>query len=331
MNRPTDTTPFVQFRRRLDQSFAKRADSALDLLDAICSTPNARSVVELSLSPHFRRTHTALYKAIDEAGWEEIEILSLVKPYLPHPKQRGFLAAWRGCHPKRRPYALTLSDRGYVYYPNAVAGNKPVTIGHEYSTLVLLPEQEAQQAGSRVIPLAVQRVGTKDDKEMVGAEQIVALLDNEQAPWGDDLVVEVGDSRYSKPAYFHAVHQGHSNLVSIVHVRSDRTLDPRHEEAAQKQAAHRPKYKGKTFKLPDESTHSPPDDRVTLEFLGARGTSGKVVLEGWSDMMMPGKNKPTRIPMENHPFPKSPGLMKTAHRSLPNPCGSLWSASDEVN
>jgi len=44
-----------QFRFDLYNALPKRADAALDLLDALASTPSAKSVVELSLSPHFRR------------------------------------------------------------------------------------------------------------------------------------------------------------------------------------------------------------------------------------------------------------------------------------
>jgi len=40
----------------------------MDLLDALCSTPNARSMVVLSLSPHFRRDYSVLFKAI--VGYE---------------------------------------------------------------------------------------------------------------------------------------------------------------------------------------------------------------------------------------------------------------------
>lgn len=38
----------------------------MDLLDALSSNERASSVVELSLNPAFKRSYTALYKAIDE-------------------------------------------------------------------------------------------------------------------------------------------------------------------------------------------------------------------------------------------------------------------------
>jgi hypothetical protein len=114
-----------------------------------------------------------------------------------------------------RPFARILQDRGYVYYPNAVAGNKPVTIGHQYSTVVLLPEKEPGLTGSWVVAMSTQRVATSADKELVGADQLRTLLANEKLPWLDELVVEVGDTSYSKPAYLYA-NREYDNLMALV-------------------------------------------------------------------------------------------------------------------
>ncbi|MBU1750821.1 MAG: transposase [Chloroflexi bacterium] len=53
-----------QFRQELYQLFPARRDAVLDLLDALCSSPHARSVVELSLNPLFRREYCSVYDAI---------------------------------------------------------------------------------------------------------------------------------------------------------------------------------------------------------------------------------------------------------------------------
>ena len=296
------TTKFTQFRELLYQNLTKRADSGLELLDALCSQTNARSVVELSLSSHFRRSYTALYKAIDEIDWAEIEPLSLVRDALMEEKEEYWLLGVDGT-PQRRQYARTLEDRGYVYYPNAVAGNKPATIGHEYSTVAILPQGKKKQTSSWVIPLSVKRVATSDDKELVGAAQINALLDHEQAPWAasDDLVVVVGDSRYSKPAYLHAIHKGHPNLVSIVRLRSNRKLY-RYLESQGETTHHRPKHRGAVFKLADPKTHGQPNETVTFKRQGRRGQTFQVLVEAWHELIMPGKNKPERIPMDRYPF-----------------------------
>jgi hypothetical protein len=56
-----------QFRQGIYESFPYRRDSLLDLLDALSSNERARSTVELSLNPGFRRQYSALYKAIGQA------------------------------------------------------------------------------------------------------------------------------------------------------------------------------------------------------------------------------------------------------------------------
>lgn len=276
----------------------------MELLDALCSTPNARSVVELSLSPHFKHQYSSVYKAIADAGWEDMDLPKLVGPSLAPPEERGYWLFGVDGTPQRRQYAYTLSDRGYVYYPNPVGSNQPITIGHEYSTVALLPKLGSKAAKSWVVPLSTRRASTADDKELVGAEQVNALLDDPELPWYEELVVDVGDSRYSKPAYLHAVHQDHPNLITVAKLRSNRTLYHYVEPAAEK-LAHRPKFKGDVFKLPDTDTHTPPDEILVLELeenKKRKKNEHEVHIEVWENMVMSGKNEPERIPMEKYPF-----------------------------
>jgi len=58
------TTQLMQFRQELYQNFTNRADTLLELVDAICSNASATSVVELSQTACFRRSYSNLVKAI---------------------------------------------------------------------------------------------------------------------------------------------------------------------------------------------------------------------------------------------------------------------------
>lgn len=274
----------------------------MDLVDALCSYPSAKSPVELSLSPLFRRTHTALYKSISETEWEKVPLAELLGSYLPPPKQRSYWLLGVDGTSQTRRFAQTVEDRGFVYQPNLVAGNKPVTIGHQYSTLALLPEKEDLVSGSWVVPLCVSRVPTEADKELVGAKQVRRVLDNPGLPWYGELVVQVGDSKYSKPAYLHATHQDHENLVSITRVRSNRTFYHSCVYPDGERPAHRPKRYGKAFKLPDTSTQGKADMETSLTHTTRRGKTYTCTIQAWNDMLMPGKNKPERIPMWQYPF-----------------------------
>ena len=90
MREKTCTTELAQSRQELYQTFNNRADSLMVLVDALCSTPNARSVVELSLTTCFRLTHTALYKAIAACEWRDGQLAQLLAAYLPQPQKRRF-------------------------------------------------------------------------------------------------------------------------------------------------------------------------------------------------------------------------------------------------
>lgn len=301
MNINKFTTGFQQFREDLYQTFDKRADSAMELVDALCSFPTADSPVELSLAPLFRRSHTALYKAVAEVEWENIPLAALLAGHLPAPEQRPFWLLGVDVTSQPRPFAATLDDRGYVYQPNAVAGNKPVTIGHQYSTVALLPEQEAGVTNSWVVPLVTGRVATDADKELVGAAQMQALLDDETLPWHDEFVVEVGDTSYSKPAYLHA-NRHYANLVTIARARGSRTFYHQFVYPDGQYPDHHPQWYGEAFKLPDPTTWDDPDLETTFTETSRRGKKYTVVIQAWQNMLMRGKHKPTRIPMHCYPF-----------------------------
>lgn len=301
MNINEFTNGFQQFREDLYQHFNKRADTAMELVDALCSSPAADSLVELSLAPLFRRSHTALYKGIAEVEWENVPLAPLLADYLSAPEQRPFWLLGVDVTSQPRPFAATLEDRGFVYQPNAVAGNKPVTIGHQYSTVALLPEQESGLTNSWVVPLVTGRVPTDADKELVGADQMRALLDDESLPWHDELVVEVGDTSYSKPAYLHA-NRHYANLVTIARARSNRTFYRQFVYADGQYPAHHPQWYGEAFKLPDPTTWGDPDLETTFTETSRRGKVYTVVIQGWQNMLMRGKHKPVRIPMQRYPF-----------------------------
>ncbi|HPD41733.1 MAG TPA: DDE endonuclease, partial [Anaerolineae bacterium] len=64
MDKQNAISKLQRFREELLQLFEARADALVDLLDALASSPHARSVVELSLSPLFRRQYSSISDAI---------------------------------------------------------------------------------------------------------------------------------------------------------------------------------------------------------------------------------------------------------------------------
>ena len=230
----------TQFRQQLHESFPTRADAIMDLLDALCSNTTAQSVAELSLNPVFRYSYNSVYDGIqhffqpnhqntatEERCAYEHQLMQLIVAHLPLPQQHPFWLFGVDVTSAPRRFAYTLADRTYVYQPNTVASNKPVTIGHQYSALVLFPEKTSvvqcdecgaqalprqsrvtaaclpRQASSPpwVVPLSLRRVSSKETKRSVGAEQVKALLNDETLPFHRELCVQVADSDYSVVYY----------------------------------------------------------------------------------------------------------------------------------
>jgi len=275
----------------------------MELVDAICSNPHARSVVEYSLTPCFRRSYSTIFKAINEMEMDELTIAQLLAPYLPRPQQRPFWLLGTDVTPQPRQFAHTLADRGMVYQPNTIKGNKPITIGHQFSTTALLPETAAGVSPSWVIPLMTSRVSTDEDKELVGSGQIDSLLKDPKLPFGRSFCVDVGDTSYSKPACLHA-NRHHPHLATVARIRGTRVLYQQFvpDSNQTERPVGRPRSYGERFALRDPETWHQSDEQVTVMEKSRRGKMYRVEIKAWLNMLMPGKRKPKRLPMHRYPF-----------------------------
>ena len=272
----------------------------MELLDAVCSQTRSRSVVELSLQNCFRRSYSAIFKAMDEYRPGRDDLAHLSGPYLSTPQQRSFWLLGVDVTPQPRPYAHTMAERGFVYQPTVIWSNKPITIGHQYSTVALLPEKDNEHPVPWVVPLSCQRVKPDESKTLVGAGQIGELLCDAKLPFHEQLTGEVGDSDYAQPAYL-AANREHENLVSVARCRGNRTLY-RQKCRSATETGGAPGYYGTPFKLKEPATWHEPDDQIQLPFTNRRGRQYQITIQAWHNMLMRGKNKPERIRMHQHPF-----------------------------
>ena len=249
----------------------------------------------------FRREYRALYKGIVACELTNTELAHLAAPYIPVPRQQNFrlVAIDVSSHP--RLYSATLTDRGCVYTPTVIKGNKPITFGHQYSTVVSLPEKMVT-AAPWVIPLSTARVASDADKEMVGAEQFPALLADPDWPFAEELCLGVYDSSYSKPAFLHAQWQ-HPNQVTAARVRSNRVFFRRYvpDPEAPASSGH-PRWYAARFALREPETWGTPDESHRLTLPRAAGVPFRAEIQAWRNLLMRGKRKPTRLPMHRYPF-----------------------------
>jgi len=300
-----------QFREELYLLLPLRRDAALDLLDALSGSPNAHSPVELSLSPLFRRGYGSVRDAIvhffqasspeqasaERRAWEKA-LARLIGRYLPPPQRRPFWLLGTDVVPIPRPFAQTLEDRSYVYQPNLVAGNKPVTIGHRYSVTAFLPEREHPDDPPWVVALIVRRVHSDEKATVVGAEQVVTLLQDDQMPFHRQLSVHVADSAYS--AVEHLGRVGHLlNLVTVTRAAENRVFYRQSPPPKGGRPQGHPTWYGAPFNLKDPSTWGTPDATAETTFTTKKGRTYRVQLQGWHNLLMRGKRD---LPMHRYPF-----------------------------
>lgn len=310
---PLVAAQLEQFRRELYASVPRRADAFMEVVDALSSNTAGRSVVELSLNPCFRHAYSSVYDAIDyfvkavanpqqaedARNLREQQITRLIVPYVPVPRQCGFWLLGIDVTPAPRPFAHTLQDRGFVYQPNCIRGNRPVTIGHQYSALVAFPEKAHRTDPPWVVPLSVRRVGSLESGTVVGARQLEALLADDTLPFGKDLCVTAVDSAYSGVPFLGRV-APHENLVTIARLAGNRTVyRPATQPADGPVPSGHPTWYGTAFRLPSSETWGTPDEQVSTSWTTRRGRSFVVHLKAWHDLLMRGTRE---VPMHRYPF-----------------------------
>lgn len=300
-------TNLEQLRNDIYDWFPYRCDALMDLLDALCSNITARSIAELSLNSHFRREYSSIYDAIEhlyplnmaeaKVNEQEKELVRLLSLHLPKP-EKPFRLLVTDVTSAPRPFARSLDDRTFVYHPGPVKGVKPISIGHQYSVVGILPDKESPEDPPWITPLLVNRVTSKESKRGTGLAQITRLMQDEHLPFPKEFCVSVVDSDYAAADYVGRVAQ-YPDLVTIVRVPGNRTVY--HTPSADEKASRpgHPVWFGKPMPLKNPYAWNEPDEVAEIPFITARRKYYKARIEGWHDMLIPGKRD---IPMHEHPF-----------------------------
>ena len=123
---------FKTFRDKIYYYFSSRRDTTFELIDSLSSNTNANSVVELSLNPLHRRNYCSITRALDEFYPKNIdkkikqdELTKIISEQCILQSSRKYFLFGVDCTPNPRRYASTQRDRGFVYAPNTISGNKP--------------------------------------------------------------------------------------------------------------------------------------------------------------------------------------------------------------
>ena len=210
-----------------------------------------------------------------------------------------------------RPYSPSLPQRGYVYKPNnKVAGNLPVDVGYELSTIGLSCRQPLYGLSDAPWnpPLSMRLVPFEENKNSFTAKQVNDLLDNKELPFHKELTVNALDSNYCSPEYIVDTY-GQDNLLNIIRMPSNRNVWKQLSEAevAEKRAANKSNrgansVYGTKYKLKEVASWGlRPDVQMSFGIKLANGKQVIVDMEIWDKMMIRSqrgksmKDKPFRL------------------------------------
>lgn len=286
---------FRNFRDKIYHFFISRRDAAFELVDALSSNTHAMSIVELSLNWVHRRNYCSITRVVDEfypKDCNKKERNNALTQILTHECteliNRDYYLFAVDCTPNPRRYAPTQQDRGFVYAPSTISGNKPVTIGHQYSIVAYLPEKISKNTPPWILPLACHRVTTNEKGPLIGMQQISQCIQS-QDKFKSKLCVIVSDTAYSNPECLNETFKN-LNQIQISRVRGNRVFYyPEKIENAKKIG--RKKQFGKKFKLKDKTTWKKPNEIISFETRTKKGRKQFVEIKCWDEIIMRGSKK----------------------------------------
>lgn len=236
------------FRHRTYLLLGNGRDALFDLMDAVLTTRSVSSFVELSLSPVFRREWSSIYEALQDGRPSR---QALMKEYVKHMPisevvvLAGDHTAWSRLHAK------TLQERTYEHQPQVISGVNPVTLGHGYSTIAWIPEEQ----GSWALPLLHERITSFDnpiEKAATQLRQVCAQI--------SEKVLFLGDSEYGSAPFLKQTVDIDCN--KLLRLRPNRVLY--HAPGAYQGKGRRKKH-GEKFSLKDPDTWTAAQEDITTQ------------------------------------------------------------------
>jgi hypothetical protein len=295
---------FQQFRQALYTSFPQRRDSVMELIDALSGNERARSPVEVSLHPLFQRQYSALYKAIATAYQEsELPLCNLLaqqqgqmilEQVIPTAGAQQYTVFGIDETANERLYARCLSDRQHIHRSTVVPGQLPISVGHNYSMMSVMPPAENDSWSHWSLPFNVQRVSSVESAITVAHQQVAELY---RAPIAAQIPLKVltVDSRYPTPEFLSGL-VSYPDLVVIARVRRNRVF---YQLPQPGNHPTRPRWYGERFDLRDEHTWSAPEAETTLHLTTGKGHPLTLHLRRWTSLLMRGTRQ---FRMHQSPF-----------------------------
>ena len=237
-----------QVRQQIYSCFERSGDALFNLCDALLSEPQARSLPELSLSIFFERRWPSVYEALQD-GRIDVERLRTVFMQNLIAGGPADEPLWVGLDSSgmARPEAESSRDRGMIYVPNMPHATTPVSVGWQFSTLMLLPQQPSSWVGI----LDQQRISSEQTAIEVGIEQLRTLL-----PELRRRAILLADRWYAVACFVRACQE--LECRALIRLKRNRKL---YRAAPPRQPKQRgaPRKHGALFQGKRPETHGPAD------------------------------------------------------------------------
>ena len=243
-------TKLKEFRQAAYTCLGQARDAQFELTDAVLLSGAVSSFAALSLSPVFRRQWPSLYEALQDGRPDRAGLVRLYTGQIPaegRPVLAGDHTAWP------RVSAFSLAERTVEHQPTRISGQKPITVGQGYSSLVWLPPETS--GSSWALPLLHERISPTETPLAKGVSQlrqVTALLP--QRP------VSLWDAEYGNAVFVTA--SADIPADKIIRLRPNLCL----WQAPPPYSGHgRPRLHGAKFKLKEPSTWPEAVQSLTVE------------------------------------------------------------------
>lgn len=257
------------FRQQMYGCFERSRDALFNLSDALASEPQARSLPELSLSVFFERRWPSVYEALQDG---RINVARLRQVFVQNliASRPEDLPLWVSIDSSsmQRLEAESSRDRGMIYVPNLPHATKPVSVGWQFSTLMLLPDQPSSWVGI----LDQERIGTEQTAIEVGITQLRAVL-----PQITRRVILLADRWYAVGSLVRACRE--LNCCALIRLKRNRKLY-RPAPARQPKQRGAPCKHGSLFQGTRPDTHGPADG----EWEGTDEHGKRVAVSCWKHL-----------------------------------------------
>lgn len=255
--------PLIEFRQAIFGCFKQAKDALFELLDALLLSPRLTSFPELSCVPVFRRKWSSLYECLQDGRIDDKQRLDLCLKNLPENDQ---LIVVGDSTPWPRLYTETLEDCSIQYKPTPIAIQKPITVGHAYSTLGVVPEEQ----GSWFLPLLHERIKSALTPGQKAAEQLKRLVELLAK-----RVLALFDSGYGNGKFLNLTAGIDCDL--LLRVKPHRTLYRKPPPYCGR--GRHPKH-GSAFRLKDPQTWGKPDQETECD----DPKLGPIKVQCWHDL-----------------------------------------------